>query len=204
MTELTRRGLLAGTGAAALLATGLEEPAEAVTARGSIRTQVVVVGAGLAGLTAARDLLAAGRDVVVLEARDRVGGRILNHEVEGGVVEVGGQWLGPAKDVPASDPTAGDVRGQERVAALARELGLRRFPTYDTGAYVDYRGDLPVQRATYDGRIPTHDPAATADAAKALGQLDAMAKQVPLGAPWKAPARAGLGLDDLPVLDGPR
>lgn len=187
MTELTRRGLLAGTGAAALLATGLEEPAEAVTASGSIRTQVVVVGAGLAGLTAARDLLAAGRDVVVLEARDRVGGRILNHEVEGGVVEVGGQWLGPAKDLPASDPTAGDVRGQERVAALARELGLRRFPTYDTGAYVDYRSDLPVQRATYDGRIPTHDPAATAEAAKALGQLDAMAKQVPLGAPWKAP-----------------
>lgn len=187
MTELSRRALLAGTGAGALVATGLDDPAAAAPARGTIRCEVVVVGAGLAGLTAARDLRAAGRDVVVLEARDRVGGRILNHEVDGGVVEVGGQWLGPAGDIPASDPSAGHVRGQKRVARLARQLDLRRFPTYDTGAYVDYRSDLPVQRVTYDGRVPTHDPVATAEAVKALAQLDELAGQVPLEAPWKAP-----------------
>ena len=57
---------------------------------------VVVVGAGLAGLTAARDLEAAGRSIVVLEARDRVGGRLLNHTfADGTVVELGGQWIGP-------------------------------------------------------------------------------------------------------------
>ena len=59
------------------------------------RVNVVVVGAGLAGLAAARNLLAADLSVLILEARDRVGGRILNHTLEGGaVVEVGGQWVG--------------------------------------------------------------------------------------------------------------
>ena len=195
MADLTRRTLLTATGAGALVVTGLDAPVEAAPARGALRADVVVVGAGLAGLTAARDLTAAGREVLVLEARDRVGGRILNHQVDGGIVEVGGQWLGPAVDIPASDPTTGGVRGQKRVAALARELGVRRFRSYDRGAYVDYRSDLPVQRTTYEGRVPTHDPAATVEAAKALAQLDAMAKQVPLHAPWKA-AR-GLAWDSM-------
>ena len=75
---------------------------------------VVVVGAGLAGLAAARALTANGSSVVVVEARDRVGGRVLNHDIGGGkVVEVGGQWIGPTQD---------------RLAALARELGVRDLP----------------------------------------------------------------------------
>ena len=84
------------------------------------QVDVVVVGAGLAGLIAARDLLAAGVSVLVLEARGRVGGRLLNHTLEGGaVVEVGGQWVGPTQD---------------RVLALADELGVGLFPTYIEGA----------------------------------------------------------------------
>ena len=80
---------------------------------------VVVVGAGFAGLTAARRLQQEGRNVVVLEARDRVGGRILNHTfADGTIVELGGQWVGPTQD---------------RVLALADELGVGTFPSYEQG-----------------------------------------------------------------------
>ncbi len=185
--DLTRRGLLSGAaalGASTLLPTA---SAEAAPARGRLRTQVVVVGAGLAGLTAATDLVAAGKDVLVLEARDRVGGRTLNHSIGGGhIVEVGGQWLGPATDIAAADLTASDVRGQSAVEAVRTQLGLARFPTYNTGMYVNYRDDLPSKRSTYSGRIPTDDPPGVAEAARALATLDALAKTVPLDKPWTA------------------
>jgi len=63
-----------------------------------LEADVAVIGAGLAGLITARQLAAAGVDVVVLEARNRPGGRILNQEIDGAhVVEVGGQWVGPTQ-----------------------------------------------------------------------------------------------------------
>jgi monoamine oxidase len=88
------------------------------------KVDVVVVGAGLAGLTAARDLARAGHSVAVLEARDRVGGRTLNHRVSRGVIsEVGGQYIGPTQD---------------RILALARAVGVDTFPTYNEGSNVLY------------------------------------------------------------------
>ena len=79
------------------------------------RVDAIVVGAGLAGLTAATELVGAGHSVAVLEARDRVGGRTLNHPLgDGKVVEVGGEWVGP---------------GQDRVMARAKGLGLETFKT---------------------------------------------------------------------------
>ncbi len=103
----------------------------------SRQTDVVIVGAGLAGLAAARRLTAEGIDCVVLEARDRVGGRTLNHAIgDGKIVEVGGQWVGPT---------------QTRVLALMRELGLESFTTYHQGEHViEYRGGLN----RYTGTIP--------------------------------------------------
>src|SRR6266545_7731977 len=82
-------------------------------------TGVVIIGAGLAGLAAARTLDAAGVDATVIEARDRVGGRALSvAEAPGLVIDHGGQWVGPTQD---------------RVLALIDELGLTTFPTFTDG-----------------------------------------------------------------------
>src|SRR5688572_8718904 len=134
---------------------------------------VAVVGAGLAGLTAARTLRRAGASVAVLEARDRVGGRTLNHDIgDGKVVEVGGQWVGPT---------------QHRLLALAREMGVDTFPTYGVGENViEWNGEL----RRYSGAIPRINAAVVADVAQAQFRLDRMAREVPLEAPWEAPKAA--------------
>jgi monoamine oxidase len=131
---------------------------------------VVVVGAGLAGLTAARRLRAAGREVSVLEARDRVGGRTLNLSIGGGkIVEIGGQWVGPTQD---------------RALALAAELGVETFPTYAAGEnLVELEGTI----RRYRGTIPRINPAILADIGQAQFRLDRMARSVPTDAPWRAP-----------------
>ena len=102
---------------------------------------VLVVGAGLAGLIAARDLAAAGQSVLVLEARDRVGGRIVNEDIgDGKIVEMGGQWAGPTQD---------------KLYELAKSLEIATFPTYDTGRKVlHFNG----KRGTYTGAIPHLNP----------------------------------------------
>ena len=136
----------------------------------STGTDVVIVGAGLAGLTAARELTAAGRSVLVLEARDRVGGRVVNQGIgDGKVVEMGGQWAGPTQD---------------RILALARELGITTFPTYDTGRKVLHFGG---RRGTYAGTIPRINPLVLADVGRAQARLESLARRVPAGAPWTAP-----------------
>ena len=130
---------------------------------------VLVVGAGLAGLTAARDLTAAGHSVLVLEARDRVGGRVVNEDIgDGKIVEMGGQWAGPTQD---------------KLYALAAELDVPTFPTFDTGRKVlHFNG----KRGTYTGAIPRINPLVLADIGQAQARLEALAKKVPLDAPWTA------------------
>jgi monoamine oxidase len=134
---------------------------------------VAIVGAGLAGLVAARDLQAAGVSALVVEARERVGGRVLNEPIgDGKVVEVGGQWIGPTQD---------------RIAALARELGVDTFPTHGDGDNViEWRGEL----RRYRGTIPGIDRTALIDVAQAQRRLERMARSVPLDRPWLAPKAA--------------
>ena len=93
---------------------------------------VVVIGAGLAGLAAARTLVASGHDVTVLEARDRVGGRTEGLTLEDGTpLELGGQWLG---------------EGHSRMYELVEELGLEVFRTWnDEGLLIV---DLDGKRST--------------------------------------------------------
>ncbi len=135
--------------------------------------QVIVVGAGLAGLTAARRLTEAGVSVLVVEARERVGGRTYTRPAsDGTLLDLGGQWIGPT---------------QQRMLALAEELGAATFKTYDTGNNVQYSGG---QRQTYSGPIPTTDPLASADVIEAMLSLNMMAREVPLEAPWQAASAA--------------
>ncbi|MGI8492212.1 MAG: flavin monoamine oxidase family protein [Acidimicrobiales bacterium] len=135
---------------------------------------VVVIGAGLAGLTAARQLARGGRSVQVLEARDRVGGRTLNAAVgDGTAVELGGQFVGP---------------GQHRVLALIGDLGLQTFPTYDEGGHVL---EIAGRRMTYSGRAPRLNPLALLDAGQLWMRLGRMARQVPVDTPWEGPKALG-------------
>jgi monoamine oxidase len=134
---------------------------------------VAVVGAGLAGLSAARALAAAGCEVVVLEARDRVGGRTLNEPIgDGKVVELGAQWVGPTQD---------------RIIGLIGELGLETFPTYSKGENLFERGER-VRR--YRGTIPKLNPVALAETGFVLSRLNRLARTVPRDAPWQAPRAA--------------
>lgn len=136
----------------------------------AVRVDVVVVGAGLAGLACARSLEARGLSVLVVEARDRVGGRVLGAEIDRGkYVELGAQWVGPTQD---------------RVLALASELGIDTFPTYTAGENL-LEHDGSVRR--YRGTIPKLSPLVLADVQQALWRIDRLAQRVPPEAPWTAP-----------------
>lgn len=131
---------------------------------------VVVVGAGASGLAAATALKAAGVDCLVLEARDRVGGRTYSQTLANGVtIDLGGQWVAPT---------------QRRVLALARQLGLHIFPSYDEGDRIILQGgkaDRLVDLA------PSVEDEVAADIHQVREKIEALAASIPLEAPWTHP-----------------
>lgn len=185
-TDITRRRLLVGlsAGAASGLALAVETtpetpPATPLLATATLSADVVIIGAGIAGLTAARRLTQVGRSVLVLEARDRVGGRVLSHEVAPGfIAELGGTWVGPTQD---------------RVIALVKELGLHLFDQHVEGESVylvdgerkTFRDSPPL------GAVPP-DPLIVPDLALAVAWIDRIAKTIPVGQPWLAEDAAAL------------
>jgi monoamine oxidase len=183
--SLTRRGVLGGTalgGAALGGALGPGAFAGAFTEAGAPpglqgdlprQVDVVVVGGGISGLVAARKVARAGKSVLLVEARHRVGGRVLNHRLDGGeVIESGGAFVGPTQD---------------HILALARELKVPTFKEYNTGNSVYISST--TGRMEYSGTVPP-DPTILPDAAVLLARIDQYAAEINVDAPWAHPSAA--------------
>lgn len=146
----------------------------------TIDRDVVIIGAGPAGLMAARILKNAGRSVAVLEARPRVGGRTWNGRVKDDAgrehfIEIGGQWISP---------------DQARLIELVDELGLETFPRYREGASVYVAPD--GTRHTYTGdRLPVSGQTA-AEMERLIGLMDGLTAEIGASEPWAADRAAEL------------
>jgi monoamine oxidase len=129
---------------------------------------VLIIGAGVSGLRAAQLLKAQGRNVRIIEARERVGGRTLSVDFEGERVDLGGQWVGS---------------GQSYALGVIRELGLKTFAQYDRGKKRQRLGNV---FGTYSGLIPKIGLWPTLDAGRALLRFGLDARSIPRDAPWLA------------------
>lgn len=174
--RLSRRSALrfgagiAGLAAVPSAAQTQTPPSQRSSGADAKNVDVVVVGAGFAGLTTARQLRAGGHSVVVLEADDRVGGRTKPGRIAGEVVDLGGQWVGPT---------------QTRLLALAKELGVATYPQYASGKNIV---DIAGYRASYEGEIPALDPASMPEFMEVIGKIETLAAGISVPRSWESAA----------------
>lgn len=131
-------------------------------------TDAIVIGAGISGLYAARKLVAAGKSVTVIEARDRVGGRTLSARLGNDVIDLGGQWIGPK---------------QHRIIALTRELGIETFPQHVGGTKVM---EIEGRRTTYSGFVPKVPMLSMLEVGATIARVEWLCRRVPIDRPWEA------------------
>lgn len=130
---------------------------------------VIVVGAGMAGLKTAMELEAQGRSVILLEARDRVGGRLMPGEIAGQMIDRGGQWVGPTQNL---------------LLAEAEAQGVKTYLQYDKGRQVlHYKG----RRRTYSGDVPSLPLLSLLELGRVQKRWDREMMTLPADAPWTAP-----------------
>lgn len=136
----------------------------------TIERDVVIIGAGVTGLTAARDLKAAGLTIAVVEARDRVGGRTWTDTVDGAMLEIGGQWISPDQDA---------------LKGMLKELGLETFSRYREGksVYVSPEG----LRTEYEGEMFPVPEQTEREIRRLIDILDGLAADVGASEPWAHP-----------------
>ncbi|MEV4331050.1 flavin monoamine oxidase family protein [Streptomyces sp. NPDC049597] len=141
---------------------------------GSTRVDVVVVGAGFAGLSAAERLVSTGRSVLVVEGRDRVGGRSLSGEVAGVKVDLGATWV---------------ARRHTAVRDLASRVGCTTTDQFAQGHNVLW---MAGRRRTYSGTIPKVSPAALVDMARMQAAVNKLVATVDVNAAWETPGAGRL------------
>lgn len=177
-----RRKLIASA-AAALSVAALSAPtAEAVVVAPSTPTvpspaepvDVIVVGAGLSGLMAARELSKQGKSVVVLEARDRVGGRTWTIPIGARRYDIGGQFIGPT---------------QTRMLELAKEFGLDVKPAFSDAKHI---WELDDERMEFTGNVPSLSLLQKIDLGQIISKMNDLSKVVGATEPWAAPNAAAL------------
>ena len=130
----------------------------------------IIIGAGYAGLTAARELIKSNKNILLLEARERVGGRVFTKTLENGsYVDLGGAWIGPTQD---------------KIYALANEFGVETFKTFDEGKSTQlFKGK--VKR--YKGLIPPLPIPSLLSLDMAIKKMNKLSKTVNLQKPWETP-----------------
>lgn len=132
--------------------------------------QVIIIGAGFSGIAAAKKLHEAGIPFLVLEARERLGGRVYTKQIKEDLyLDFGGQWIGPSQD---------------RMYALCEELGIHYYDTYDQGYNVL---DINQQIKKFKGLIPKMDFLSLINLDYVLKKLERLAKSIPLENPWLHP-----------------